>query len=187
VTTFKKMSKKLKQSDITNFLAESNAIEGVYSSPALDQAKKAWNFAYKYRDDIDFYYVLTIHKKLMEDLNPGIAGKIRNCSVRIGGRTKYFISEALLSAELRAWISNSNDLIDELLKDKTIKDKKLKDIQKDNLAKQLHVLFEEIHPFEDGNGRVGRILYNIHRILLDLPIDIIHEGEEQMEYYTWFN
>jgi len=37
-----------------------------------------------------------------------------------------------------------------------------------------------------GNGRVGRILYNIHRLLLGLPIHVIHEGKEQKEYYTWF-
>jgi hypothetical protein len=102
------MSKKVKQSDVVNFLAESNAIEGVYSSQALEGAKGAWNFAYKYRENIDFHYVLTIHKKVMEDLNPGIAGKIRNCSVRVGGKTKYFISEALLVDELKSWINNSN-------------------------------------------------------------------------------
>ena len=53
-------------------------------------------------------------------------------------------------------------------------------------TKMIHVIFEKIHPFRDGNGRVGRILYNIHRLLVGLPIHIIHEGVEQMEYYKWF-
>ena len=53
-------------------------------------------------------------------------------------------------------------------------------------CKRTHIDFEQLHPFEDGNGRVGRILYNIHRVTLGLPIHIIHEGEEQMEYYKWF-
>jgi len=57
---------------------------------------------------------------------------------------------------------------------------------KEERSKQIHVAFEDIHPFVDGNGRVGRILYNIHRIKLGLPIHIIHEGEEQKEYYKWF-
>lgn len=47
--------------------------------------------------------------------------------------------------------------------------------------------FEKIHPFEDGNGRVGRMLYNINRLNAGLDLHIIHEGKEQIEYYKWFN
>ena len=51
---------------------------------------------------------------------------------------------------------------------------------------QDHIWFEKIHPFEDGNGRTGRILMNIQRLNAGLPLLIIHEGKEQMEYYKWF-
>jgi hypothetical protein len=52
--------------------------------------------------------------------------------------------------------------------------------------KKAHVAFETIHPFVDGNGRIGRILMNWQRLQEGLPILIIHEGPEQMEYYKWF-
>jgi hypothetical protein len=57
---------------------------------------------------------------------------------------------------------------------------------KEVFIKQWHINFEGIHPFEDGNGRIGRILMNLQRLSVGLPILIIHEGEEQFEYYKWF-
>ena len=52
--------------------------------------------------------------------------------------------------------------------------------------KQWHIDFEYIHPFEDGNGRVGRLLYLIHTILLELPIHIIKNDTKYEKYYPWF-
>ena len=49
-----------------------------------------------------------------------------------------------------------------------------------------HITYEKIHPFVDGNGRTGRMFMNWQRIKARLPILIIHEGEEQQEYYKWF-
>ena len=58
-------------------------------------------------------------------------------------------------------------------------------------AKHVHVMFENVHPFEDGNGRTGRILYNLHRLKLGLPIHIImadwpKKDGQQRAYYEWF-
>ena len=52
--------------------------------------------------------------------------------------------------------------------------------------KNFHIDFENLHPFRDGNGRTGRILMNIQMINSNLPLLIIHQGEEQQEYYKWF-
>jgi Fic family protein len=48
-----------------------------------------------------------------------------------------------------------------------------------------HVKFEKIHPFEDGNGRIGRILLNWQRVKAGLPILTIYEKDKHA-YYKWF-
>lgn len=55
------------------------------------------------------------------------------------------------------------------------------------MMKNHHVEYEIIHPFVDGNGRTGRMFMNWERLKGGLPILVIHEGEEQQEYYKWFN
>lgn len=50
-------------------------------------------------------------------------------------------------------------------------------------AAYFHVKFENIHPFADGNGRVGRLAMNYLLMMLDHPPIIIHE-EDRKEYYA---
>ena len=49
-------------------------------------------------------------------------------------------------------------------------------------AAYFHAKFENIHPFADGNGRVGRLTMNYFLIMHNHPPIIIHE-EDRREYY----
>lgn len=153
------------------FLEESNKIEREYSTEALEDAMTAWNFAKRHQHMINLDFIKIVHQELLIRLNPRIAGKFRECGV--GVMTKEGFKEAinwnLIKEELR-FLCNPG----------------LHPTVSESLIKDWHIRFEEIHPFEDGNGRVGRIIMNIQRIKEGFDLLIIHEGDEQQEYYKWF-
>jgi fido (protein-threonine AMPylation protein) len=144
--------------ELETFLEESNAIEGEYSSEALMDAKKAWAFGLKNPENVS-----GIHLYLMGRLNPRIAGKYRTVNVRVGDRVCPDWHDVV--PMMIKWLDTIPTTAEE--------------------CKQQHIKFELIHPFEDGNGRVGRILYNIQRMAIGLPIKII-KADKRAKYYEWF-
>lgn len=156
------------EQELNEFLRESNAIEGEYSEEAFEDAKQAWIMAVLNRGKIDVSYILGIHRRLMKRLNPKIAGVIRTGDVWIGNREG--MHPDMIQEELRMLCNKG--LYPYYLGEECIKD--------------WHIQFERIHPFWDGNGRTGRILMNIQRLEIGLPLLIIHTGKEQQAYYKWF-
>ena len=52
------------------------------------------------------------------------------------------------------------------------------------LSTSIHSKFEQIHPFSDGNGRVGRLLMNAILLEVNFAPAIIRQEQKQL-YYTY--
>jgi len=174
MATKKIKSIKLSKEEI-EFLSESNKIEREYSQEALEDAKLAWEYALKNKRKLTqksgIKYILKMHKILLEKLAPHYAGVIRECPVMIGGEIRSQSKEEITAG---LW-----DLLREWENYRPCKDQ-------EKFLKEWHIHFEYIHPFSDGNGRTGRILMNIQRLELGLPILIIYEIDKY-RYYEWFS
>ncbi|HEC66756.1 MAG TPA: Fic family protein [bacterium] len=148
------------------FLKESNAIEGVYDADSLMQAIYAWEYL-KGQKEMTSGVILKTHKILMLHQSlPGYQrGYFRTEGVMIGGRLG--MSHENIREAIGNWCG--------------------KTMTSRQSAKKLHIEYEKIHPFIDGNGRTGRMFLNWTRLKKNQSILVIHEGKEQMEYYNWFD
>lgn len=173
---FKKEPKENKENRYETFTSlftyDSNAIEGnsltleetsyllfekrVPSSKSLREInetlnhKIAFDYILDYNGDITKEFILELHKlvvkdTLKENLNNQI-GKYRDLQVYIRGRD---------------WLPPKPEEVPKEMKDLlswyTLNKNKLHPLI---LASYFHIAFETIHPFVDGNGRVGRLLMN---------------------------
>lgn len=154
------------KSEVLEFLQQSNYLESESRPIAFDDAVLAWKYLNE-KKNLTVNRILETHRILLANIDKENAGKIRECSVWVGRRVcpKPYTLPALLEGWIKVHGQASSD----------------------EQIKQAHIAFEEIHPFVDGNGRVGRIIMNWQREKNNLPILIIHEGFEQREYYKWFN
>ncbi|MDA4111740.1 MAG: Fic family protein [Thaumarchaeota archaeon] len=109
------------------------------------------------------------HWKIFKETKPDIAGKIRRHGIRITG--SRFVPPA--PVELQPLLDEFFNWYDES-KTKT---------NPVELAGQAHLKFVTVHPFVDGNGRIGRLLMNfiLHRHGYPM-LDIEHE--RRMTYYS---
>lgn len=96
--------------------------------------------------DLSIGITLKWHKGLLDATKPSLAGKIRTYRVYITN-SKFLppgpIEVETYILELFRWYSREKTKINPV-----------------ELAALFHVKFEEIHPFGDGNGRIGRLLMN---------------------------
>ncbi len=118
---------------------------------------------------IDEHLVLKLHEKLMNGIRRD-AGFYRNHSVRIVGAdvptANYVKVPALMKDLFESIVSISDDVLHQMA--------------------EAHSRFEQIHPFSDGNGRIGRLLLHAMALRSNLPPAVIRQQEKQL-YYTFLN
>jgi Fic family protein len=116
-------------------------------------------------EEITKELLLKWHKQIFGETKADIAGKFRDYLVRVG---PYFAPD---------W-QDIEKMMGELIK--FIRSgKKVNAVE---LSARAHYKFEKVHPFGDGNGRIGRLLMNY--ILWDsgFPMLII-EYKKRKSYY----
>ncbi|MBX7148721.1 Fic family protein [bacterium] len=126
------------------------------------------NHAHKKELNLDM--ILTLHSLLLGNINDKIAGRLRIKGeyVRVG-------------KHIAAPPEHLPALINELL---TEENSDYETYFLDKIAR-FHLKFETIHPFNDGNGRIGRILVNYQLLHLGFP-GIIIRNKEKKEYMKGF-
>ncbi|MFH1412951.1 MAG: Fic family protein [bacterium] len=114
-------------------------------------------------------FILKLHSILMNGIKED-AGRYRNHGVRIVGTnipTANYLKILKLMKELINDINKKeNDLIKQVA--------------------SIHARFEQIHPFSDGNGRIGRLLIHVMLMRYNLPPAIIKQ-ENKRFYYSYLN
>lgn len=180
---------------LTEFLRESNAIEDVFDMDSLVQARYAWKEMQQIKE-LSIGAINRVQKILMlhQKLRPNHKGYLCDCNVNIVQRSlsgffadnnapiyhhqilKEFPDYHEVRSLLEAWLPRAN-YVREMSKQSpsTVA----------NYTKNLHIEFENIHPYVDGNGRVGRMILNYHRLQASLPFLIIY-AKDRRDYYQWF-
>jgi Fic family protein len=121
--------------------------------------------------EIDRELILLLHQMLISGINDKIAGRFRGQYeyVRVGPHIAPAPEhvELMIASAIQEYSS---------------------DVQSFFLEKiaQFHLEFETVHPFNDGNGRIGRILINYQLLRHGFPLVIIRDKEKQ-DYYDAFN
>lgn len=144
------------------WIHESNLIEGIDSSSMDILSMRAWR-KLKDRKLFTLRNILICHKHIVG--NESWAGKLRTCNVTVGNHKPMdysFVRKSMLR-----WVS------------------KFHNAQTEEFIQKAHIEFEIIHPFQDGNGRTGRMVMNWQRIKAGLEPLILLASERQ-EYYAWF-
>jgi Fic family protein len=108
--------------------------------------------------------LLRWHEEIFRETKPDIAGTFRNYPVRVG---PYLAPDC----------QNVENLMKQLIA--FINESKLNSVE---LAARAHYMFEKIHPFGDGNGRIGRLLMNFILWKNGYPMLII-EYKKRKSYY----
>lgn len=118
--------------------------------------------------EISVSLILKLHRILMQNIRDDAAGRFRTnkewvCVGNHIGANPQFVHGFMSKLVEKYNASNDQYFLDKIV--------------------YFHAEFENIHPFIDGNGRIGRLLINEQLDLLDLPPILILNKSKNEEYY----
>ena len=138
---------------------------------AKNLAKLTETLLEKNKSLLNIKLILKLHKTLLSNIDDTIAGRFRR------GKEWVRVSNHL-GANPRFVHTLMQELVDNYNQNKI-------NYFLDAVA-HFHAEFETIHPFVDGNGRIGRVLINLQLMNAGFPPIIIQNKSKQTEYYPLF-
>lgn len=117
---------------------------------------------------ISEHLIKSLHALVIQDIDKNIAGQYRNVDVFITGTDHKPPSAIDVPFKMREFIEWAR--------------KNYKKMNVIEFAAIFHHKFVHIHPFQDGNGRVGRLLMNIFLMQYGFPLAIIQKNDRQKYY-----
>lgn len=145
-------------------IQQSNLIEGVDDIDEDIRSLEAWAFII-HQKKLTHANIMALHRMIMlKQLSDNEAGHMRKVPVMVGGRLcpSPYLAEQMLNnwiLDMANWRALG--------------------------TKAMHIRFEHIHPFVDGNGRTGRMLMWWHERMLGLEPTLIKYSKRE-DYYKWF-
>ena len=116
-----------------------------------------------------------IHFLLCQNAIDGVAGTFKTIPNMIIGASFTPTQPHMVITELQEWILNLEAQLESQVKEGII----------EAICRQ-HIAFERIHPFSDGNGRVGRALM-VYICLQKGIAPIVVTKEDKAEYISYLN
>ncbi len=130
--------------------------------------RQAFDYALNYNGNLTKKFILEMHRKLMHNILWKDAGSFRDVDIYIRGVDLFPPPHSRVEKDfgnLMRWYSKSKRKYNIVV-----------------LVAYFHSAFEAIHPFRDGNGRVGRLILNFMLRRGGFPmIDIKNKDKER--YY----
>jgi Fic family protein len=155
---------------VRDMVKKDHDIREIYEAKNL--AKITEQLLHQRDEALSIKLILSLHKTLLTDIRDDYAGRFRSGKewVRVGvhvGANPDFVSTLMQKLVETFNTRKDNYFLDHIA--------------------WFHAEFETIHPFPDGNGRIGRVLINQQLMHLGYPPVIIQNKSKRTDYYPEFD
>lgn len=162
----------LTEKDTEKIIIQGNVLAGKSRNEQQEAInhKAALEFVFsKVKKDfkIDSEFILDIHRMIMHGISKD-AGSIRKANVAIKGLQKKLPHYQFVPRLFKEFAADVNKYEGNIIKKIAIN----------------HYEFEEMHPFTDGNGRVGRLVSVSQLLSKGFPPGVIQNKDRERYYYA---